>query len=153
MPKIDLANAPTRKGSGYPAPFHERARNRVKLLLGDAGGLTDFGVNLTTLPPGEWSSQRHWHDDEDEFVMVLEGEVTLVDDRGKTVLKAGDCAAFRKGDANGHHLINEGASPARYLEVGTRSNADRCSYPDIDLMVSNADDTYRRKDGTPYPKR
>lgn len=152
MPKIDLSKVSVRKGSGYPAPFHERSPNRTKTILGDAAGLTDFGVNLTRLPPGEWSAQRHWHTDEDEFVWMLEGEATLITDKGRETLRAGDCAAFRKGEANGHHFVNESRTDAVYLEVGTRSNADQCSYPDIDLKVSNADNVYRHKDGRPYPK-
>ena len=97
------------------------ARERVRQRLGDAGGLTDFGVNLMHLPPGNWSSQRHWHSHEDEFVYVLEGELTLVEDGGETVLRAGDCAAFPKGTGNGHHLINRSDAMAVYLEVGTRA--------------------------------
>ena len=107
MPKIDLAAVPKRKGSGYPPPFDEPCAERVRQRLGDAGGLADFGVNLMRLPPGNWSSQRHWHSHEDEFVYVLEGELTLVEDGGETVLRAGDCAAFPKGSGNGHHLINK----------------------------------------------
>jgi len=145
MAKIDPEAAPLRIGSGYPAPFHEMSRTREKRALGDAGGLTDFGVNLVTLPPGEWSSQRHWHEHEDEFVLVLAGEVMLVTDAGETPLGAGDCAAFPKGLADGHHLVNHGTTPARYLEIGTRSAADTCHYPDIDLLW--ADERYSRKEG------
>ena len=101
MPKIDLAAVPVRKGSGYPAPFDTPCAARTRRRLGDAGGLRDFGVNLMTLPAGSWSSQRHWHSHEDEFVYVLEGELTLIEDSGETVLRAGDCAAFPKGTATG----------------------------------------------------
>ena len=94
MPKIDIAAVPERKGSGYPPPFDAPCAERVRQRLGNAGGLTDFGVNLMRLPPGNWSSQRHWHSHEDEFVYVLEGELTLIEDGGETVLRAGDCAAF-----------------------------------------------------------
>ncbi len=153
MPKIDIASAPEKKGSGYPVPFHERSQNRIKKALGDAAGLSDYGVNLVRLPPGEWSSQRHWHSHEDEFVYVLSGELTLITDAGRALLKAGDCGGFAKGVADGHHFINEGREPAVYLEVGTRSKDDACTYPDIDLKVSNIDDIYRHKDGRPYPKR
>ena len=107
MPKIDIAAVPARKGSGYPPPFDAPCAERVRQRLGNAGGLTDFGVNLMRLPPGNWSSQRHWHSHEDEFVYVLEGELTLIEDGGETVLRAGDCAAFAKGSGNGHHLINK----------------------------------------------
>src|ERR1700744_4563900 len=101
MPKIDLAAVPARKGSPYPAPFDAPCATRTRRRLGEAGGLRDFGVNLMTLPPGNWSSQRHWHSHEDEFVYVLEGEVTLIEDGAETVLRAGDCATFPKGTGNG----------------------------------------------------
>ena len=153
MPKIDIPAVPERKGSGYPAPLHERAQNRLKKALGDAVGLSDFGVNLTRLPPGEWSSQRHWHDSEDEFVWVLEGEVTLVTEGGRETLRAGDCAGFKKGDANGHHLVNESAADAVYLEIGTRSTTDICAYPDADLHFDPKDDWYTHKDGRLSPRR
>jgi uncharacterized cupin superfamily protein len=153
MPKIDIDKIAPVLGSGYPAPFHEIAAGREKRALGEAAGLADFGVNLTHLPPGEWSSQRHWHSDEDEFVYVLEGEVTLVSESGREILKAGDCAAFPKGAADAHHLVNESAAPAVYLEVGTRSDKDVCTYPDVDLHFDPKDGWYTRKDGTLYPKR
>jgi uncharacterized cupin superfamily protein len=100
MPKIDAASVPARTGSGYPAPFHAPCANRTRRRLGDAGGLRDFGVNLMTLPPGGWSSQRHWHSDEDEFVYVLEGQLKLVEDDGEILLKTGECAAFPKAAGN-----------------------------------------------------
>ncbi len=153
MPKIDIAAAPATKGSGYPHPFHLVASERVRQRLGDAGGLTDFGVNLLHLPPGAWSSQRHWHSAEDEFVYVLSGELTLVTDEGETVLRAGDCAAFPKNDGNGHHLINKSGAMATALEVGTRSPADVSLYPDIDLKIDNRDGIFTHRDGTPYPQR
>ncbi len=155
MPKIDVQSLPRRTGSGYPAPFDEPCRNRVRTRLGDAGGLTDFGVNLLELPPGAWSSQRHWHSAEDEFVWVLEGEVTLIDDDGEHVLHAGDCAAFAKGTANGHHLVNRSDASVRCLEVGSRKpEADACDYPDIDMRIDRGRNAgYTRRDGTPYPTR
>ena len=124
MPRIDIAKAEQKRGSGYPAPFDKPCAQRLRRRLGDAGGLSDFGVNMLTLPPGAWSSQRHWHSKEDEFVYVLSGEVVLVDDNGEQVLRAGDCAAFPKGDKNGHHLINKSKADAVCLEVGTRSTDD-----------------------------
>ena len=151
MPKIDVAAVTRRKGSGYPPPFDAPCAARTRQRLGDAGGLRDFGVNLMTLPPGGWSSQRHWHSHEDELVYVLEGELTLVEDGGETVLQAGDCAAFPKGSGNGHHLINRSAATAVYLEVGSRDRQDLTTYSDIDMMVSNAAGQYVHKDGTPYP--
>ena len=153
MPKIDVKSLPERKGSNYPAPFHLKAGERVRQRLGDAGGLSDFGVNLMRLPPGAWSSQRHWHSAEDEFVYVLEGEVVLVTDKGEETMKKGDCAAFVKGAADGHHLINKSNGMAVLLEVGSRSDTDVCTYSDIDMTVDSRDNVYTHKDGTPYPKR
>src|SRR6476620_12045440 len=112
MPKIDVTAAPERKGTGYPAQFNARCAERIRQRLGDAGGLKDFGVNLMRLPPGNWSSQRHWHSHEDEFVYLLEGELTLIEDGGETVLRAGDCATFAKGSGNGHHMINKSSAMA-----------------------------------------
>jgi uncharacterized cupin superfamily protein len=123
----------------------------MRQRLGAAGGLHDFGVNLMTLPPGSWSSQRHWHSEEDEFVYVLEGELTLVEDDGETVLRSGDCAAFPKGTGNGHHLQNRSAATALYLEIGSRSPTDLTTCSDIDMMSSSLDGRFVRKDGTPLP--
>jgi len=150
MPKIDVAAVPQRKGSGYPPPFDAPCAQRVRQQLGDAGSLTDFGVNLMRLPPGNWSSQRHWHSHEDEFVYVLEGELTLIEDGGETVLRAGDCAAFPKGTGNGHHMINRSAAVAVYLEVGSRTPEDLTTCSDIDMMSSNTDGRFVHKDATPY---
>ncbi|HEY3776996.1 MAG TPA: cupin domain-containing protein [Rhizomicrobium sp.] len=153
MPKIHIGAVPERKGSGYPAPFHLPAGERVRKPLGDAGGLTQFGVNLLRLPPGCWSSQRHWHSAEDEFVWVLSGEVTLVTDDGEQILRTGDCAAFPKGEPNGHHLVNKSRQNAVVLEVGTRSSGDVCEYPDIDMRIDARVGHYTHRDGTPYPPR
>lgn len=150
MPKIDIAAVPVRKGSGYPSPFDEPCSTRTRRRLGDAGGIKDFGVNLMTLPPGAWSSQRHWHSHEDEFVYVLEGEVTLVEDQGRTLLRAGECVAFPKGTGNGHHLINESLAVAIFLEVGSRHPDDLTTCSDIDMKSANSDGRFVRKDGTPY---
>jgi uncharacterized cupin superfamily protein len=145
MAKIDIANVPTRKGTGYPAQFNAMSVDWVRQRLGDAGGLSDFGVNLMRLPPGNWSSQRHWRSYQDEFVYVLEGELTLIEDDGETLLRAGECAALPKNSGNGHHLINESNAMAVYLEVGSRQRSD------VDMMSLNADGRVTRKDGTPYP--
>ena len=153
MAKIDLASVPERRGSGYPAPFHLKAGERVRQALGDAGGLNDFGVNLLKLPPGAWSSQRHWHSAEDEFIWVVSGEVTLVTDEGEQILGAGDCATFPKNRPNGHHLINKSNGMALVLEVGTRSTEDVCDYPDIDMRIDARLGHYTHRDGTPYPPR
>lgn len=148
MPRIDIANAPVRTGTGYPAPHDAPCRERRRVQLGDAGGLTDFGVNLLTLKPGVWSSQRHWHLLEDEFVYVVSGEVVLVTDAGESVLRAGDCAAFPKNDGDGHHLVNRSDGDAVVLEVGTRSGGDTAIYPDIDMML-DPQKGFVRKDGSP----
>jgi uncharacterized cupin superfamily protein len=153
MPKIDIAAAPERRGSGYPAPFDAPCAERVRRRLSDAGGLVDFGVNLMRLPPDAWSSQRHWHSAEDEFVYVIQGEVTLIEDGGETMLRAGDCAAFPKGSGNGHHLINRSGAMAIYLEVGARSADDVTTCSDIDMMSAHADGRFVHKNGAPYPKR
>jgi uncharacterized cupin superfamily protein len=150
MPKIDLAAVAVRKGTGYPDPFNEPCADRTRRRLGDAGGLRDFGVNLMTLPPGGWSSQRHWHSHEDELVYVLEGELTLVEDDGETLLRAGECAAFPKGTGNGHHLKNLSSAIAVYLEAGSRSPHDLTTCSDIDMMSSSTDGRFVHKDGSPY---
>jgi len=150
MPKIDVSQVPERKGSGYPPPFAAFAGARAKQALGDAGGLADFGVNLTRLPPGAWSSQRHWHTEEDEFVCVLSGELVLITDDGEQPLRAGEFAAFPKNCPDGHHLVNRSAQTAVYLEIGSRHAHDRCHYPDIDLHWDGAAGIYTHKDGSPY---
>jgi uncharacterized cupin superfamily protein len=152
MPKLDLKNVPVRVGSTYPAPFDRVAIKRIRQRLGEAGGLTQFGVNLLQLPPGESSSQRHWHSQEDEFIYVLAGELVLVTDRGEEVLRAGDCAAFPRNTPDGHHLINRSGTMAVCLEVGSRIEDDFAFYPDIDLVFDPAVDGYTHRDGTPYPK-
>lgn len=149
MPKIDIAAIPARRGSSYPKPFDAIARDRLRRSLGDAAGLTQFGVNLLELPPGAASSQRHWHSAEDEFVYVIAGELVLVTGKGEEILRAGDCAGFPAGRADGHQLINRSSAPATCLEVGTRGDGDVATYSDIDMMVSDATG-YTRKDGTPY---
>ena len=151
MPKIDISAVPVRQGSGYPAPYSAPCADRTRRRLGDAGGLRDFGVNLMTLPPGGWSSQRHWHSHEDEFVYVLEGELKLVEDQGETILRAGECAAFPKGTGNGHHLVNASDKVAVYIEVGSRHPDDLTTCSDIDMKSANSDGRFVHKDGSPYP--
>ena len=149
MPKIDIDAAPTRFGTAYPAPYDAPCRQRKRWKLGDAAGLTQFGVNLLRLAPGVWSSQRHWHTAEDEFVWVVEGEVVLVTDAGEEVLRAGDCAGFPAGQPNGHHLINRSDREAVLLEVGSRRpREDQADYPDIDLRWDGS--VYTHNDGAPY---
>lgn len=147
--KIEIAGAEVRRGSGYPPPFDTPCRERIRTRLGAAAGLTQFGVNHLRLAPGTWSSQRHWHSHEDEFVYVLEGEVVLVTNGGEEVLRAGDCAGFRAGDPDGHHLQNRSNREAVVLEVGTSAEAvDTTEYPDVDLRALPTG--YVRKDGSPY---
>jgi uncharacterized cupin superfamily protein len=149
--KIDIAVVQTRFGTGYPTPFDQPCVGRKRWKLGDAAGLTQFGVNLLRLPPGQWSSQRHWHVHEDEFVYVLEGEVVLITDAGEEVMHAGDCAGFKAGVADGHHIVNRSDSEAVLLEVGSRHpGGDGAAYPDIDLMIKAGSAAYLHKDGTPY---
>ena len=149
--KIDISTAPTRFGTGYPPPYDAACAGRRRWKLGDAAGLTQFGVNLLRLPAGQWSSQRHWHTAEDEFVWVLEGEVVLVTDEGETIMRPGDCAGFKAGEPNGHQLQNRSDQEAVLLEVGSRRpGEDGGAYPDIDLMLTPGETQYRHKDGTPY---
>jgi uncharacterized cupin superfamily protein len=150
MKKIDLKATSVKVGSSYPAPLDEPCRERRRAALGEAAGLSQFGVNLLTLPPGVWSSQRHWHSAEDEFLWVVDGEVVLVTDSGEEVLRAGDCAGFKAGVADGHHLQNRSQQTAHVLEVGSRRpDRDVCEYPDVDLRwVGNAGPT--RKNGSRY---
>ena len=156
MPKIDRATAPTSQGSSYPAPFDEPCRGRSTVRLGVAAGLTRLGANLITLAPGAWSSQRHWHQHEDELVYVLEGELVLVEDAGETVLRPGDSAGWPAGVPDGHHLQNRSQAEATFLVVGSRNDEDYGEYSDIDMAFgpgrySRANSwSYQHKDGTPY---
>jgi uncharacterized cupin superfamily protein len=152
LPKIDVARIAPRKGSAYPGPFAQHAAGRSKRALGDAVGLRDFGINLVTLPPGAWSSQRHWHSAEDEFAYVLSGEMTLVTDAGATLMRAGECAGFAREVPDGHHFINHSNADVVYIEVGARAANDVCHYPDIDLHSDYRDEWFSHKDGTPYPR-
>ena len=153
--RIDPATLPIITGTLYPSPFDEPCRKRDRVRLADAAGLTQYGVNLLRLAPGAWSSQRHWHIKQDEFIYILSGEVTLVTDAGEEILKAGDCAGFPANDGNGHHLQNRSSSDVTLLEIGTRPTDDGAYYSDIDMKVSAADPpgTYTHRDGTPYPKQ
>jgi uncharacterized cupin superfamily protein len=152
MPKLNLNEIPEHRGTNYPPPFDQVVGQRIRQRLGDAGGLTQFGVNLLQLPPGAWSAQRHWHSHEDEFVYVVSGEVVLVTEAGEQLLRAGDCATFPANAPNGHHMVNKSGSTAVCLEVGSRSSADRVVYPDIDMLYDPEAENYTQRDGTPYPK-
>jgi uncharacterized cupin superfamily protein len=150
MPKVDIGSVPSIRGCPYPKPFDEPCADRVRQRLGNAGGLSDFGVNLMHLPPGGWSSQRHWHTHEDELVYILSGALVLIEDGGETPLVAGECAAFPKNTGNGHHMINRSSEVAVYLEVGSRNMRDLTTCSDIDMMSANADGRFVHKDGRPY---
>jgi uncharacterized cupin superfamily protein len=151
MIAVSALDLPARQGTDYPPPHDVPCLNRIRRALGDVFGLSQFGVNLLDLPPGTWSSQRHWHEQQDEFVYVLEGEVVLVTDQGETTLSAGMVAGFPAGVANGHHLVNRSDKTVRVLEVGTRTVEEVAYYSDIDMMVrENADGWgYSTKDGQP----
>lgn len=152
-PALDPASLPARTGSSYPEPWGSACGAREKRALGDPLGLSAFGVNLVRLPPGAPSSQRHWHSHEDEFVYVLEGEVTLITDAGEQILTPGMTAGFPAGKQDGHHMVNRSEAWAVYLEVGSRSPEDSCHYPDIDLHLPAAPDgtyCFTHKNGEPY---
>lgn len=156
MPKIDVAAVPEHNQCGYPAPFHEIAKGRFRKRIGDAGGMSAFGVNLCRLEPGSASSQRHWHEREEEMVYMLEGELVLVDASGETPLRPGDTAAFKPGVADGHHLVNRSDRAALFLEIGTRPEADVVHYTEIDLILRDdgaGGDLFTDRAGKPYPAR
>ena len=149
--KIDVHTAKVVSGSRYPAPYDEPCKNRFRRVLGDAAGLTQFGANLTRLSAGAWSSQRHWHSAEDEFIYVLEGELVLVTDFGEEILVAGDCAGFKAANPNGHHLQNRSTRDALFLEIGSRCpDEDEVAYPDIDLRAPKGRRGYAHVNGEIY---
>ncbi len=150
--KIEAAAVRAVLGTLYPPPFDAPCLARERRRLGDAAGLTQFGVNLLRLPPGAWSSQRHWQTRSDEFVYVLSGEAVLVTDSGEEVLRPGDAAGFRAGDPDGHCLQNRGVADVLVLEIGTRIADDAVEYSDIDMKTLPGSDDYVHRDGTPYPK-
>jgi uncharacterized cupin superfamily protein len=148
MPKVDLESIEQVNRTGYPPPFNQDVAGRWYRRLAPATGLTDFGASHVVLKPGAWSSQRHWHDGEDEFLVMLSGEAVLVEDEGRTILRAGDIAAWPKGTGNGHHLRNESDSDCSFVVVGGGTNTGG-GYSDIDMLFT-ADNRYVQKDGTPY---
>ncbi len=150
MAVIDMQNVPVKTGSIYPEPFAAQMAGRRSLRLGAAGGLTQFGANLVILEPGARSSLRHWHRNEDEFVMVVQGECTLMQDAGATVLRPGDCAAFPAGDADGHCLVNDTGAEARFLVIGTKAREEVVTYCDVDLRLERVQGavTFTRRDGS-----
>jgi len=152
MPKIELANGVLRTSTIYPGPLAGATLGREKMSLGTLANLTQFGVNLTRLKPGAASALRHWHEEEDEFVYILEGAATLIEDKGATILNAGECAGFKAGVANGHQLVNRGAQDVVYLEIGTRAFREHAHYPDDDLVFTREgkDAKFSHKNGEPY---
>ena len=149
MPKIDLAAIEPTGRTGYPPPFAADVAGRTYRRMTAPGGLSDFGANHVTLAPGAWSSQRHWHEGEDEFLVMLTGEAVLIEETGRTAMRPGDCAAFPKDRPNGHHLVNESDGDCTFVVVGANAGKD-CHYPDIDLVALGAEARYVHKDGTPY---
>jgi uncharacterized cupin superfamily protein len=153
LPAIDPADVESQRGSRYPGRLKEVVGARIKQRLGDAVGLTRFGVNLVRMPPKSWSALRHWHTHQDEFIYVLEGELTLVTDSGRQTLKPGHAAGFPAGRNDGHHLINESGRDAVYLEVGDRPASEKVYYPEEDL-VAEVDGPggarFVHRDGRPY---
>jgi uncharacterized cupin superfamily protein len=152
MPKIDIDSLSSDSVTGYPEPFRQIVLGRSRKRLGNAAGLTQFGVNLTTLKPGAASAQRHWHAAEDEVVYMLAGEVMLCEDGGEVLLRPGDAAGFKAGVANGHCLVNRSDRDAVYLEIGTRAARERAEYPDIDMRMERDEKGARflHKSGEPY---
>lgn len=152
MPKVDIAQVPVKSGSFYPAPFKAEHEGRHKQALGDAVGLTQFGVNIARIEPGRSSALRHWHEQEDEFIYMLEGELVLIENGGEVVLRPGDAAGFKAGSGNAHKLANRGSRDAVYFEVGTRAKSERVHYPDADLVMERDGDDrrYSHKNGEPY---
>jgi uncharacterized cupin superfamily protein len=153
MPKIDIEIVKVESSTGYPEPFRQAVLGRSRKRLGNTVGLDQFGVNLTRLAPGAQSSQRHWHEAEDEFVYILEGEVVLCENEGETVLRPGDAAGWKAGVPNGHCLVNRSTRDVVFLEIGSRAKRERAEYPDIDLLYRRDDggNHYTHKSGEPYP--
>lgn len=151
MPKVDLAAIPQVSTTGYPPPYDiPVAGRRHYRRIGQAGGLAELGVSHCVLDPGAWSSQRHWHEGIDEFIVMLDGEAVLVEEGGETILRAGDCALFPKDVANGHHLINRSDRPCVFIAIDNRRGEGDCHYPDADLKFDAANERYTHSDGTPY---
>jgi uncharacterized cupin superfamily protein len=149
MPKLDIEAIPQSNATGYPAPFDDAVQGRWWRRLAPAAGLTQMGASHVVLKPGAWSSQRHWHEGEDELVIMLSGEAVLIEDGGETIMLPGDVAAWPAGVQNGHHLVNRTDSDCVFVAVGTGDRSKGGAYSDIDMTFS--DDGYFHKDGTPYP--
>lgn len=150
MPKVDLSQIEQTNRTGYPKPFADDVKGRMYRRIGQATGLKDIGVSHVVLEPGAWSSQRHWHEGIDEFVVMLQGEAVLIENEGETVLRAGDCAVFPKDVPNGHHLVNRTERPCAFLAFDCQHGEGDCHYPDIDLHYDMTNERMTHKDGTPY---
>ena len=150
MPKIDLESVRQTNRTGYPPPYDENVQGRRYRRIGKSSGLTEIGVSHVVLEPGAWSSQRHWHEGLDEFVVMLDGEAVLVEDDGETILRAGDCASWPKDVSNAHHLINRSDRPCTFICIDNRLGEGDCHYPDADLRYDAAAGRFSRKDGTFY---
>lgn len=146
MPRLDLDQIPQTNATGYPPEFADKVQGRWYRRLAPASGLGDFGASHVVLEPGAWSSQRHWHEGEDELVVMIAGEAVLVDDSGRTPMRPGDIAAFPKNNGNGHVLINESNADCVFVAIGCPSATD-CHYPDIDMHLFEGQG-FRRKDGS-----
>lgn len=144
--------APRTKPSNYPEPFASRMAGREKRTLGDLFGLSNFGVNLTKLLPGAASALRHAHSRQDEFIYILQGYPVLITNAGETQLSPGQCAGFKAGMGDAHHLLNRSNGEVHYLEIGDRSAGDSAAYPDDDLQATLVDKKWQftHKDGSPY---
>ncbi|MEO8619293.1 MAG: cupin domain-containing protein [Sphingomicrobium sp.] len=151
MPKVELDAVQPSNATGYPDPFHEQVQGRWWKRIAPLAGLTELGASLVTLDPGAWSSQRHWHEGEDELVVMLSGIATLVEDDGETEVRAGDVLAWPKGVANGHCLINRSDEPCRYVAISAGKDSGGF-YSDIDMMWTK-DGRFCRRDGSEYPPR
>lgn len=148
MPKIELTAITPKRGSDYPYPFNLPLANRQARSVTAGIGVTDFNANHVIVPPGCWSSQRHWHEGEDELAVIVSGEGILIDDEGRHAMVAGDIAVFPKGDGNGHKLVNESDSDLVLVAI-SRPEASTVHYSDIDLIWT-PEGGEQHRDGTPY---
>lgn len=149
MPKLDIEAIAQSNATGYPDPFDREVEGRWWRRLAPAGGLTQMGASHVVLKPGAWSSQRHWHEGEDELVIMLSGEAVLIEDDGETIMRPGDVAAWPAGVQNGHHLVNRGDQDCVFIAIGAGDGSSGGGYSDIDMTFG--EDGYFHKDGTPYP--
>ena len=149
MPKLDLEAIEQTNRTGYPMPYAAEMTKRLYRRIAPAAGLTDFGVSHVVLKPGGISSQRHWHEGEDEVVVMLAGEAVLIEDEGETMMRPGDIAVFPKGVPNGHQLVNRSGADCVFVAVGRPQTTD-CHYPDVDMHLDARTGAFTHKDGSPY---